>query len=79
MTDVVLQQANANNISSYERKLAAYKQYPVQTELFQLCVQRLEININRYKQNPSETIKAVLDSLCSLLNMFDNVQIASYL
>ena len=67
------------NISYYERKLAAYKTWPVQTELFQLCVSRLEININRYKQNPSETIKAVLDSLCSLLNMFDNVQIASYL
>ena len=69
----------ASNISYYERKLAEYKTWPVQTELFQLCVSRLEININRYKQNPSETIKAALDSLCSLLNMFDNVQIASYL
>ena len=68
----------ASNISYYERKLAEYKTWPVQTELFQLCVSRLEININRYKQNSSETIKAVLDSLCNLLNMFDNVQIAAY-
>ena len=62
----------------YERKLAEYKSWPVQTELFQLCVSRLEININRYKQNPSENIKIVLDSLCSLLNMFNNIQIAAY-
>ena len=66
------------NISYYERKLAAYKTWPVQTELFQLCVSRLEININRYKQSQSETIKVVLDSLCNLLNMFNNIQIAAY-
>ena len=66
------------DISYYERKLAEYKSWPVQTELFQLCVSRLEININRYKQTPSETIKTVLDSLCNLLNMFNNVQIAAY-
>ena len=65
-------------MKSYERKLAVYKTWPVQTELFQLCVSRLEININRYKQTPSETIKVVLDSLCNLLNMFNNVQIAAY-
>ena len=79
MTDVVLQQSNANNISSYERKLAAYKQYPVQNELFRLCLQRFEINLVRYKTNPNETIRLLLDSLCSLLNMFDNVQITAYL
>ena len=79
MTDVVLQQANANNISSYERKLAAYKQYPVQNELFRLCLQRFEINLDRYKTNPNETIRLLLDSLCSLLNMFESVQITAYL
>ena len=79
MTDVVLQQANASNISSYERKLAEYKQYPVQNELFRLCLQRFEINLVRYETNPNETIRLLLDSLCSLLNMFDNVQITAYL
>ena len=79
MTDVVLQQVEADNISSYERKLAAYKQYPVQNELFRLCLQRFEINLVRYKTNPNETIRLLLDSLCSLLNMFDNVQITAYL
>ena len=79
MTDVVLQQVEADNISSYERKLAEYKQYPVQNELFRLCLQRFEINLDRYKANPSETIKVLLDSLCSLLSMFDNVQITAYL
>ena len=79
MTDVVIQQVVANNISSYDRKLVAYKQYPVQNELFRLCLQRFEINLDRYKANPSETIKLLLDSLCSLLNMFDNVQITAYL
>ena len=65
-------------MESYERKLATYRQWPVNTELFRLLIQRLEININRYKQSPSETIKVVLDSLCNLLNMFNNVQIAAY-
>ena len=68
----------ASNISYYERKLAEYKQWPVQIELFQLCLSKLEININRYKQNPSEDIKVVLNSLCNLLNMFNNMQIAAY-
>ena len=65
----------ASNISSYERKLAAYKQYPVQNELFRLCLQRFEINLVRYKTNPNETIRLLLDSLCSLLNMFDNFKL----
>ena len=69
----------ASNISSYERKLAEYKQYPVQNELFRLCLQRFEINLVRYKTNPNETIRLLLDSLCNLLNMFDNVQITAYL
>ena len=69
----------ASNISSYERKLAEYKQYPVQNELFRLCLQRFEINLVRYKTNPNETIRLLLDSLCILLNMFDNVQITAYL
>ena len=69
----------ASNISSYEQKLAEYKQYPVQNELFRLCLQRFEINLVRYKTNPNETIRLLLDSLCSLLNMFDNVQITAYL
>ena len=69
----------ASNISSYERKLAEYKQYPVQNELFRLCLQRFEINLVRYKTNPNKTIRLLLDSLCSLLNMFDNVQITAYL
>ena len=69
----------SENISFYERKLAEYKQYPVQNELFRLCLQRFEINLERYKPNPNETIRLLLDSLCSLLNMFDNVQITAYL